>query len=199
MEVLTTIDANLKLSSLAERINEEHQACERCLRDGLQHAINAGNLLIEAKGLCQHGTWTDWLRAHCAVSERTAQLYMRVARGLPLLEAKAQRVADLTLREAIALLAEPTHPDDDVLEAMYARVREMSAALEQATSLGEVLMLRDVASRLHREAVKTKTVERMSPGQRPAICFWAGALVWAEEHGIDGNALFAGLGAEVIT
>ena len=40
------------------------------------------------------------------ISERTAQAYMRVARDWPTLEAKAQRVADLPLRDALALLAE---------------------------------------------------------------------------------------------
>jgi len=100
----------LRLQDLAERINEEHDNCERSLRQGLQHALNAGGLLIEARSLCPHGAWATWLEDNTTVSQRTAQLYMRVARGLPVLEAKAQHVADLSLREAVALLAEPA-PD----------------------------------------------------------------------------------------
>ena len=53
-----------------------------------------------------HGQWLPWLEANCQVSGRSAQAYMRVARELPKLEgSKAQRVADLPLREAVRLLA----------------------------------------------------------------------------------------------
>ena len=47
-------------------------------RTTLQHAINAGHLLITAKAkLDTHGRWLPWLHTHCPqVSERTAQAYM---------------------------------------------------------------------------------------------------------------------------
>lgn len=91
-------------SGLAAQINAEHHLCRDAMQSGLEHAINAGNLLLEVKAQCVHGEWQAWLAANCEFPERTAQMYMRVARGLPLLEAKAQRVADLSLRGAVALL-----------------------------------------------------------------------------------------------
>lgn len=64
----------------------------------------AGDLLIEAKAMLRHGEWLPWLRDHCAISARTAQLYMRLAKQRQAVTANAQSVADLTLIEAAALL-----------------------------------------------------------------------------------------------
>jgi hypothetical protein len=65
------------LALLASRINAEHTAVASSLRQGLRHAMAAGELLIEAKALVKHGRWLPWLREHCEISDRTAQLYMR--------------------------------------------------------------------------------------------------------------------------
>ena len=45
----------------------------------MRHAIEAGALLLEAKEQLKHGQWLPWLKDHCTISERTAQLYMRTA------------------------------------------------------------------------------------------------------------------------
>jgi hypothetical protein len=74
---------------------------------GIEHAITAGNLLIEAKAkLNKHGQWLPWLREHCTMSERTAQLYMRLARFAPELQAKSASLADLTIERAVSLIAD---------------------------------------------------------------------------------------------
>ena len=104
------------LNDLAKRINEEHEACQVAMRSAVEHAVRAGELLIEAKAGLAHGQWLPWLEGHCGVSERTAQAYMRLARELPKLEPEdAQRVADLPLREALKELAEPTDVIDKVI------------------------------------------------------------------------------------
>ncbi len=108
------VPESVALMSLAQRINDEHQQCAAAVRAGLQHAMAAGALLLEARRLVPHGQWGSWLREHCHVSERTAQAYMQVARQLPArLEAagadKSAAVADLTLREALQLVAEHPH------------------------------------------------------------------------------------------
>jgi hypothetical protein len=83
-------------------------AASRRPRATLQHALNAGALLLEAKKLVRHGNWQFWLRNSCDVSERTAQLHMKLARELPrYLDRHNRNVADLSLREAMALLAAP--------------------------------------------------------------------------------------------
>jgi phage N-6-adenine-methyltransferase len=100
------------LADLAARIKIEHEAYGAAARKGVEHAMAAGDLLLEAKAqLGRHGQWLPWLKEHCALSERTAQLYMRLARKRSEIEGKYESVADLTLRAAASSLA-PDDPDD---------------------------------------------------------------------------------------
>jgi len=122
------------LQSIAVDIRLEHDLCRKSIAEGLQHAINAGELLLRAKELCPHGTWGAWLRDNCNVSERTAQTYMRVARGLPVLEAKAQRVADLSLRDAVEILEERNLGD---LE----KAQRFSAEFDRLKSRWEIMRI----------------------------------------------------------
>jgi hypothetical protein len=75
------IKTSNSLIDLAARIKTEHQAVATALKQSVKHAIAAGELLIEAKDQVPHGRWLPWLRDHCTISERTAQLYMRVAKN----------------------------------------------------------------------------------------------------------------------
>jgi len=70
----------------------------------VEHAIAAGELLLEAKGQVRHGDWASWLAKNCDFAERTVQAYMRLARA-PL--EKRNAVADLPLRDALAAIASP--------------------------------------------------------------------------------------------
>lgn len=97
-----------RLNTLATRINEEHRRCEEAFRSTLEHALRAGELLIEAKDGVPHGSWEAWLADNFEGSLRTAQAYMRVARARKQFEdPKTQRVADLSLRKAIKELSTP--------------------------------------------------------------------------------------------
>jgi hypothetical protein len=90
-----------RLDVLANEIKTEVEAAERDFRSFVQHAIAAGERLIEAKSLVHHGGWLSWLEENFPLGEREAQNYMRLARN-------PQLVADLpTLREAIARIAGP--------------------------------------------------------------------------------------------
>ncbi len=98
------------LLRLASDICAEHAAVGDAAQSALHHARRAGELLTEAKEALAHGAWLPWLAEHCpTVPARTAQLYMRIASEWPRLaaEANTQRVAHLTVRDAVALLAEP--------------------------------------------------------------------------------------------
>lgn len=48
------------LGDLAEQINEEHRRFEGASGAALDHAIRAGELLIEAKARCPRGNWQTW-------------------------------------------------------------------------------------------------------------------------------------------
>lgn len=105
-------DVDVQLAQLAAEINAEHRLFQTALRSSLDRARSAGELLIQAKGLCSHGTWLAWLADHFEGSERTAQAYMRVAHLWPTIEAaKSATVADLSYSEALRALAAP-HIDD---------------------------------------------------------------------------------------
>jgi len=95
------------LPVLAKKINTAHQQCESAARSAVQHALEAGKLLIQAKEQVPHGGWLPWLNENCECSERSARTYMRVARELPNIEGNRQRAADLSLRQAIKLLESP--------------------------------------------------------------------------------------------
>ena len=94
------------LRDIAQKINDATQTAEGQARSAMQSAMTAGDLLTQAKGYVQHGQWNEWLRANCTVAPRTAQAYMRLFKQVPALEdSKAQRVADLPLREAMKAIA----------------------------------------------------------------------------------------------
>jgi hypothetical protein len=95
------------LRDLARRINQEHDSAKAAFTRGFEHALRAGELLLEAKAKVKHGEWLPWLKANCSISQRTAQLYMRVVRERPQLEAKNASLADLTLEDAAKQLATP--------------------------------------------------------------------------------------------
>jgi hypothetical protein len=100
------------LIDLATKIKAAHEAIGAAFKGAPNHAFAAGALLNQAKEkLDQHGQWLPWLQQNCPnISERTAQLYMKLARGRAAIEAKAQSLADLTLNEAAKLIDAPGAP-----------------------------------------------------------------------------------------
>jgi hypothetical protein len=94
------------LTDLAARIRIEHEATAAALQRRVMHAMAAGDLLIEAKAQLKHGQWLPWLTKHCVISERTAQLYVKLAKTRTTIEKEQIRndVADLTLNEERGLL-----------------------------------------------------------------------------------------------
>jgi Protein of unknown function (DUF3102) len=100
-----------QLVELAERIRTEHQAVVGAVRTGLQHAMAAGELLLEAKQQVSHGQWGEWVSRHCEINERVAQMYMRVAEKWGEIESKAKPVSDLTLKAALKLISGPPKSD----------------------------------------------------------------------------------------
>jgi hypothetical protein len=101
------LDRSNSLADLAARIRSYHEATVAALKASVQHAMNAGDLLIEAKAQLKHGQWLPWLDENCAMSQRTAQLYIKLAKHRDVIEKAAANpqhpVTDLTLNEAAAL------------------------------------------------------------------------------------------------
>jgi hypothetical protein len=101
--------------TLQSSIVAAHLGARKAEADALDFAMTAGDRLIEVKRLklVHHGDWEGFCRETCG-SERTAQDYMQFARNRSLIEeAKAQRAALLTLREALALIRKPRHRTEE--------------------------------------------------------------------------------------
>jgi hypothetical protein len=118
-------------SNIAAMVNAEHAAVESAKRQGVRHAIECGRLLSEAKATSPHGQWDEWVKDNCNFSARTAQLYMRVFRHVGDDPAKAQRVADLSLREIAKMISTP----GDKPKAKRELTREERADLDKLLAL----------------------------------------------------------------
>jgi hypothetical protein len=88
------------LPVLAAEIRQAHADVQEAAKTAAERAIAAGHMLLEARELVKHGEWLPWLRGHCALAERTAQLYMQLARK----GVKPATVADLGLQAAAKAL-----------------------------------------------------------------------------------------------
>ena len=106
LETVSDTVPEVTLDALAARVRTEHTAAGTALKDSLAHAMAAGDALVEAKEKLAHGQWLPWLQDNCSISERTAQLYMRVSKNRKDVEEEQNRnaTADLSLNEAAALL-----------------------------------------------------------------------------------------------
>jgi hypothetical protein len=101
------------LPALAEEANEYHAKAEGGARYALEAAWHAGNALIAAKILCEHGEWLGWLAANFKGSVRSAQNYMRLASNT---QSSAYLDSEQSIDAAIKALCkthrEPTPPQD---------------------------------------------------------------------------------------
>lgn len=146
-----------RLEEIAQTVKVEHIEFEISLRNSMERAIHIGRLLSEAKELVKHGEWGKWVEDNCNFSERTAQNFMRLHSKYPELS-KAQPVADLTYKKALALLAEPVITVLNVPDASW--LEKLQWANQEA---GDLKALKDeIFSIREREAFDPS----LSPAQR---------------------------------
>jgi hypothetical protein len=85
---------------LVKRINEAHQQVQLAFVGTAVAAIQAGLLLLEAKRVVKWGSWSEWIGVHCRFSERTAQVYMQLAKRFP----NPQNFADFTITDLMGVM-----------------------------------------------------------------------------------------------
>jgi hypothetical protein len=96
------------LDKLAERIVKELGHAEKAARTTFKHILNAGEALNEAKEKVGHGNWMNFLLDKCrGLSDRSARLYIQLAKNRSLFEDENGNIADFTVRGAIKLLQQP--------------------------------------------------------------------------------------------
>jgi hypothetical protein len=123
-----------RLPTLASEIRKAHASAGDFQRRSLEQAMKAGEMLLEAKALVGHGRWLPWLREHCQLAERTAQLYMKLAKNRRVVEYKSATVADLAIRGAIEAVADPFN-DREWCERFFADADAWRAARPEIPDL----------------------------------------------------------------
>lgn len=89
-----------KLRALAEYANAQHAAAFEAGRQAIEHAINVGTAMIEARSLVQKGHWHDWMEQNVEMNVSMVYNYIRIAEY-----ADEVRAADVpTLRAARQML-----------------------------------------------------------------------------------------------
>jgi hypothetical protein len=81
------IDRVWRYKPIAESLGISTKTLQRLIARGeiatvhiTDHAIRAGELLLEAKREVAHGEWESWLQANVPFQPRTARAYMQLAR-----------------------------------------------------------------------------------------------------------------------
>jgi hypothetical protein len=98
------VDRSNSLGDLAARIVDAHTAVGASARRSLEQAMQAGDLLIEAKDRVGPGRYLDWLKKACGIPRSTAALYVQLAEGRGTIECEMSNVGHLTIRAAVRLL-----------------------------------------------------------------------------------------------
>jgi Protein of unknown function (DUF3102) len=180
------------------QINAAHDAVVNAARDALQNAIRAGELLCAVKDAQDHGDWETWLTNNCPnISSRTARLYMHLSKKENELTAAAEQngntVADLSVREAQKLLAQPLTEEQKAARAVTraAKKAEADAAAKKAKPAGSADLTdllkgavdADEIGKALKDAgksdeVETELITRMSPAK---VCD-ALTKAWSEDQ-----------------
>lgn len=69
------VDGSNRLPVLLSEATKAHKDVGMFTGMAAVQALKAGEVLVEAKVLCGHGKWTDWLKS-TGIPERSAQRYM---------------------------------------------------------------------------------------------------------------------------
>lgn len=124
------------LLQLASSINDEHHLAVRSSRDALQHAIKAGEQLLQARNEVGLKTWTAWMDENIGFSAVTAQRYMRVAKYKA--EVQAAEAGSITdALEAVKGMP-PTADANDLRRAPQAKVDEAKQLREAGLGVSQI-------------------------------------------------------------
>jgi hypothetical protein len=104
---MITITSSASIDEIATVVRDEIRQAQEAWRNALHHAMAAGDALIivQPKVAGRGLRWKKWLKENCFVSDRTAMLYVQLARHRDDIEAEIQRGVELSLRGARRLIS----------------------------------------------------------------------------------------------
>ena len=94
------------LAEATAAAQREHLAVGHALGNALHHAMAAGDALLAARELVPAGRWQAYLRDRADISERSARVYLRVAKARALLERQSS-AGPLSIAAALEYLKDP--------------------------------------------------------------------------------------------
>ena len=143
----------------------------QCNTMRVQYAIEIGRRLCEAKDLCKHGEWLDFLKRETAYSQPKASRLMQIYReyaadqiGIEGAEAKYSTLNNLSISNALKLLDLPEEERESFAlehDAEHMSARDMEAIVKVRTA--ELEEQKEIAERSRREdaeALKLSEQER---------------------------------------
>lgn len=76
-----------RINQLSQIILSEHDAVVAAGQSMVEHAIHAGEALLEAKSLIPRGQWSEWLATNIPLSASVPNVYMRIAKYVEVVRA----------------------------------------------------------------------------------------------------------------
>jgi hypothetical protein len=95
-----------RLAELTAKAKSEHLAVGLALGNALQHAMNCGDVLLAIREMVPDGKWQAYLRDRTDISERSARIYIQVAKSRTLLDRQSS-AAPLSIAAALQYLKDP--------------------------------------------------------------------------------------------
>lgn len=126
--LVSTIE-NVSLADLAVLANAEARAAVETSTEAIEHAIRAGDALLEARGRVPFGEWEQWLEDNVTeMSTAWARVYMRFARHAALV----RQEQPTSIRQARMLIAGPARDsrNDPVIQAEAKRLHATGMTLK---------------------------------------------------------------------
>lgn len=77
-----TADMTTAANRFLEEINREHELAQAAKDTAVEHAVRAGQLLLDQKARLPHGDFQPWIDANCRFAYATAARYMMAARRI---------------------------------------------------------------------------------------------------------------------
>lgn len=150
MNEITTTTPQRGIKDITEEIIYIRNAAQNM---ALLYACEIGRRLTEAKALLKHGEWLPWLEEKVLFSQRTAQrlmrLYAEYGNKVSELGANPSPLSDLSVSNALSLLAVPEEERESFAE-------EHNAAALPNSELEKLIKERDEAIKRAEEAETAK-------------------------------------------
>jgi hypothetical protein len=128
---------------LAQLIRDSHVQVVGCYRTSVEHAVRAGQYLLRAKTLVEHGEWGAWLQKHrLGFGDRTARAYMQAAESPEIAALLAdpnwQPAANFTLKGLLQKLGESSgRPSRKKAESTTLTSSEVGGELDASNDDGQ--------------------------------------------------------------